>query len=182
MKDPSCRRAPGAGDVLIASPSLEDPHFARSLVYLHTHGEEGSFGLILNRPLGRGFRDLLPDTTLPDVPLHLGGPVQPDQFLLALFRCHPHTHRFHCELAPSPEGVAGSLEDPLCRIRAFVGYAGWSEGQLEEEIARNDWLWTTTDAMMVAGHPTPCLWELLVVGDYRWQRLREKIPGHPGRN
>lgn len=173
---------PAAREVLIASPALTDPNFARCLVYLQDHDAEGSLGFILNRPLGRNLSQLLPDAGLPDLPLYFGGPVQTDQFLLVLFRCHPVTHRFECELNPPPETVADALNNPLCRLRAFIGYAGWTSGQLDSEIARRDWMWTATDEIMVSSAPTPNLWELLVVGDFRWQAHRHRFPADAERN
>lgn len=174
-----------AGDVLVAGPGMTDGHFARSLVFLQDHGPEGSLGLILNRPLGQTLGQLMPGNAFPEplhrLELHYGGPVQSDQMLLILFRVHGPTHRFHCEWNPGEKEIEEAGKDPHCVLKAFLGYAGWGEGQLVGEIARRDWFWTAPDEMMICGR-APLLWELMVAGDYRWQRVREQMPSDPGRN
>lgn len=177
---------PGAGDVLIASPELPDGNFARTLVYLKEHSGEGSLGLILNRPLGQTLSQLMPGAEFPeplaDLPMFFGGPAQTDQFLLCLFRTHPVSHRFSCDLNPDRDAVRAALDDPFCHLRAFVGYAGWTEGQLRDELSGRDWLWTPSDEVMISPAPTPGLWELLARGDFRWQEVRDFLPARPELN
>jgi putative transcriptional regulator len=186
MKDTTHASSPSAGDVLIAHPSMPPNPFAGTLVLLYEHTDEGSLGLILNRPTGQNLSGMLKDAEMPkpfhDIPLYYGGPVQTDQFLLTLFRRDPGTHGFRCEVNPELEQLESALQDSHATLRAFVGYAGWTEGQLEEELSRNDWLWTGADEVMVAPQPTPNLWHLLAQGDYRWHSLRDRLPDHPERN
>ncbi len=175
-----------AGDVLVASPSLVDGNFARTLVFLKEHGEEGSLGLILNRPLFQSLGQLVPQAELPEdlaeLPIYFGGPVQANQFLLTLFRIHPPTHRFHCELNPDADAIREGLQDPDCVVRAFVGYSGWGEDQLQQEVERRDWFWTAPDGEMLQSPTIPRYWELLVNGDFRWQSLRDRMPRNPELN
>lgn len=170
------------GDVLVASPEMADPNFARSLVYLHKHGTSGTLGFVLNRPLGRTLGETLPKADLPEkiqaLDLFLGGPVQSDQLVMTLFRWHPGTNGFHAEMTVEPSQLEAAMADPACEVRAFLGYAGWGEGQLAEEIERRDWLWTAPDVAMVRG-PSPRMWELLVQGDDRWRKVRDYIPSYP---
>lgn len=186
MKDPTHPSAPSAGDVLIAHPDMPDNLFSHTLVYLHTHRAEGSLGLILNRPSGQRLGAILDNPGLPqallDLPVYYGGPVQEDQFLLSLFVCDPLQHHFRMELNPDFECLETLGSDPCIKLRAFIGYASWMEGQLETELRQKDWLWTTTDEVMLADRPTPALWELLARGDYRWQKIRRVIPQTPELN
>lgn len=185
MKD--AYRAPlHAGDVLVAAPSLGDGNFARTLVFLKEHGEEGSLGLILNRPLFQSLGQLVPHADLPDdlamLPVYFGGPVQANQFLLTLFRLHAPTNRFHCELNPEPDAIRDAIDDSECVVRAFVGYSGWGEDQLQGEVDRRDWFWTAPDGEMLKSPSIPRYWELLVNGDFRWQALRKRMPRRPELN
>lgn len=186
MKESFSPSSPEAGDVLVASPALPDGNFARTLVYLKEHSDEGSLGLILNRPLGQTLSQLMPGAEFPeslaDLPMFFGGPAQADQFLLCLFRVHPGSHRFSCDLNPDREAIQAALNDPFCHLRAFIGYAGWTAGQLRGELSGRDWLWTPSDEVMISLTPTPGLWELLVRGDFRWQEVREYLPPRPEYN
>ena len=186
MKDTTHPSLPQAGQVLIAHPDMPGNLFSQTLVYLHTHDPEGSLGLILNRPSGQTLGSVVRNPELPEalraLPLYYGGPVQPDQFLLSLFVCNPHTRQFHMELHPDPDRLITLQTDPHTKIRAFVGYAGWTAGQLDQELRGSDWRWTAADVIMLTEKPTPSLWELLVQGDSRWQKLRDYFPAAPERN
>jgi putative transcriptional regulator len=175
-----------AGDVLIAGPDMPDGHFSRTLVYLKEHDDEGSLGLILNRPVGQTLGRVLSKSDLPacvrDVDLFFGGPVQTDQFLLAVFRIHEPTLTFRCEVNANLEQIEAAMDDPQCVVRAFLGYAGWGEGQLTDEISRRDWYWTAPDEAMIQDRMQPGLWELMATGDYRWQTIRQYLPEHPEMN
>jgi putative transcriptional regulator len=141
---------PVAGRLLVAAPVLADPTFARSVVLLLDHDEEGSLGLVLNRPSHVPVGAVLPPwdgrTTGTDV-LFTGGPVAEDSALALGLHTGP-------EDGPEPEGfrrVAGPFGlvdldvDPdeslaeIDAIRIYAGYAGWSPGQLDDEIAEGAW-------------------------------------------
>ena len=153
--------------MLIAMPQVLDPFFHHSVVLLLHHSEEGSFGLIVNRPTGIQVREILGGMEIDwggeDVAVaHFGGPVQP-QLGTVLFS-PPGGGR---ELAPSGaeiapglvltqhvDDLAGLAAAPPERLRLFLGYAGWGEGQLMEEILRNDWLTAAIDpGFLFAGDP-----------------------------
>jgi putative transcriptional regulator len=141
---------PVAGRLLVAAPAMADPNFARTVVFLIDHDEEGTLGVVLNRPSHVPVGAVLPSwdgrTTGLDV-LFDGGPVAEDSALaIALLRGPVD--------GPEPDGfrrVAGpyglldldldpeAVDPALVAVRIFAGYAGWAEGQLVEEIARGDW-------------------------------------------
>lgn len=135
-------RRPRSGDLLIAAPSLFDPRFRRTVVFLLQHGDDGSAGVVINRRSQRSLEGGdLPDWVLSHALVLDGGPVATDSVLA---------------LAPTdatPPAARRALGPDLCVVdldaltdeavegmRLFVGYAGWGEGQLDGEIARDDWL------------------------------------------
>ena len=135
------------GMLLIAEPFLKDPNFTRSVVLLCEHKPEGSFGLILNRKTSHTLEDLIPDLEGMDNAVNDGGPVQRDTLHFI--------HQFPMEIPGGTElrdGIywGGDFELAIRllkagrinrnQIRFFIGYSGWTEGQLDNEIAEHSWL------------------------------------------
>jgi putative transcriptional regulator len=132
------------GSMLVAHPRLLDPNFRRAILFLSHHSaEDGAIGLILNRPLKKTFGEVAAQTisdNFKNVALFYGGPVAADHLTLASlqWRLNPASVAF--------QSFMGNIEDvhiePQWRrgLRAFVGYAGWSQGQLEGEIDQKAWL------------------------------------------
>ena len=140
---------PEAGDfqglLLAAHPGLKDPNFRRSVLLLTMHDAlTGAFGFVLNRPLGKSAADLLPEhddqSILERVPVYLGGPVGQEQLGFASMKWNPGTKSLELETHLSLEEVADRLSTCPTEVRAFVGYAGWSAGQLEGELAQKAWV------------------------------------------
>lgn len=152
-----------AGLLLVAHPNLKDPNFRRRVLYLIAHTTEGALGVILNVPLGRSAHELLPThqytDSFEDIPVYVGGPVGGDQLSFAEMVWPRGSDkqdekngllqiRHNLSPAEIAELVAKHAELPASeqpaafqqRLRAFVGYAGWSSGQLEQEIAQNAWI------------------------------------------
>lgn len=137
------------GVLLVATPLLDDPNFRRAVVLLCTHDEQGSFGLVLNRPLEAAVVDMLPewrDVVSAPFVLFAGGPVDRAQaFALGLSRASagepwwtPVTDEVglvHLDGDPTTLGALESVED----VRLFAGYAGWGAGQLEAEVSEEAW-------------------------------------------
>ncbi len=133
------------GHLLIASPHLRDPNFARSVVLLIHHSEDGTFGLVLNTPADGTIRDLwsqvaeTPCET--DQSLHVGGPVSGP--LMSL-----HTNKALAEVEVIPGLYFAASRENLEKLiamddqpyRVFIGHSGWSEGQLEDELREGSWL------------------------------------------
>lgn len=133
-----------AGQLLVAAPVLDDPNFARTVVLVIDHDAEGAVGVVLNRPGARDVSQVLPHyepLAAPPRVLFGGGPVTPDGVLCVAFADHPSTERFKTFLGGL--GVLGLDDDEpgegIQRVRLFHGYAGWSEGQLEQELALGAW-------------------------------------------
>jgi putative transcriptional regulator len=137
---------PASGKLLIAEPFLTDPGFARTVVFLCEHGEDGSVGFVLNRPSVNNIGDLLPELHSPDLTIFEGGPVQNDTLHMI--------HRLPdvmggVEIMPgifwggSYTDLSRMIQSHACspeNIRLFIGYSGWGKGQLEEELKEGSWL------------------------------------------
>ncbi len=119
-------------------PDLTDPNFARSVVLILEHDDEGAVGVVLNRPTQISPSDELPDwlplLATPDV-VFLGGPVDPDA-AVGLSAARADDEVSGVQLVDLTAGP-GDLTGP---IRVFAGYAGWGPQQLEMELAQGGWL------------------------------------------
>jgi putative transcriptional regulator len=160
-----------AGKCLIAMPSMGDPRFARSVIYMCAHSADGAMGLIVNKPapdvrLGELLDHLgIPKGDgLPDIRIHIGGPVE-----------HARGFVLHSSDYKSPQGTLKVDDDismtatldvlemiaggsgPRKSILA-LGYAGWGPGQLESEIAQNGWLTADASNDLVFGRANEFKW------------------------
>ena len=140
---------PRQGGLLISAPFLRDYHFARSVVLVIDHNEEGSMGLVLNKNFSRlmTLNELVPALApLPPIPLYKGGPIGRE----TLF--YLHTLSYLKDAHPLGNGLylngdfnemqkyilSGAPTQGV--VRFFMGYAGWQKGQLKQEIEANTWL------------------------------------------
>lgn len=147
-----------SGKFLIAMPAMADPRFERSVVLVCRHSDEGTMGLIVNKPLAEpGFADLLDqigvarDAHMARVAVHYGGPVENGRG----FVLHGDDWVSSEGTMAVPGGLAMTTTQDVLKALArgagparalmALGYAGWAPGQLEAEIGRNDWL--TVDAV-----------------------------------
>jgi putative transcriptional regulator len=138
---------PSRGTLLIANPFLKDPNFSRTVIFLCEHSDEGSFGFILNKRFPRSLSELLPETNINDMPVYQGGPVQKET--LHFLHQYPNLISGGQEVL-SDIYWGGNFESLLinlrnndlnkARIRFFIGYSGWSEGQLNDEMKEESWL------------------------------------------
>lgn len=151
------------GILLVAPPMLRDPNFWRTVVLLCAHDAEGSFGLILNRPVTLTLRDVLEVPV--NYPLSLGGPVQPDtlHILHQLGETIPNAQQvtdgvyWGGEVEALLEKLRTDPPEPE-RIRCFLGYAGWAPGQLEAEYEAGGWLVVPAQAHHVFQNDPLQLW------------------------
>ena len=137
---------------LIAMPAMEDPYFAKSLVYIAEHNDQGALGVIVNRPIDMDLATLFKKIDVPfesaalaRLPVFFGGPVQTDRG----FVLHRPLGSWQSTLVVNQEvglttsrdillsvGQAGQPSDMVITL----GYSGWGAGQLEHELAQNAWL------------------------------------------
>jgi putative transcriptional regulator len=150
---------------LIAMPAMTDPYFAKSLTYVCEHNEQGAMGIVVNRPISLTLSELfaqinmeLKPAELEDVLVHFGGPVQTDRgFVLhepnGEWQSTMHINN-KVELTTSKDilQAIGDGQGPR-HLLMTLGYAGWSEGQLEQELAQNAWLTVPADERIMFDLP-----------------------------
>jgi len=159
-----------APSLLVAMPQLQDPNFARSVVLLCEHQDEGAMGLVINRTTDTKVADIL-DLDLTSVANHelsvsIGGPVDPIRGWLLL----SENLGDGIEVAPglyltaSREILRQLLEtrDPPCRCRFLVGYAGWGPKQLDRELAASAWLTVPVSSRILFDTPSDEIWEVSI--------------------
>lgn len=128
------------GQLLVAAPVLSDPNFRRTVVLVAEHGEEGAMGLVLNRPTETSVGDAVPELSPiagKEEPVFVGGPVSTGSVLAVAELDDPD------DASELLFGAVGFVQEPdvaVQRGRIFVGYAGWSAGQLESELEEESWL------------------------------------------
>lgn len=173
-----------AGQVLLAHPTLTDDNFCQAAVLLHTHTEvDGALGVILNRPLGRALGEVerrFRDGALAGVPLYVGGPVNVTQMAFGGWRFSargPARLRYGLD-----EAEASSLAaDPDFHLRAYVGYSGWTSGQLENELRLNAWVTHAFDRLAESLEGVD-LWKAWMTRARPDLRLLADSPENPGFN
>ena len=160
-----------ANQLLIAMPSLNDPHFARSVIYVCEHHVQGTVGLIINRPmqypLSLVFDQLHIEPTHVEtnrVPLLFGGPIQPERG----FVIHRPFGSWRSSLALR-EGVTITTSNDIIRaiatdtgpkdVLVALGYVGWGENQLDQEVLDNAWLVCPYSSELLYDVPFDDRWE-----------------------
>lgn len=140
------------GHLLIAMPNLTDPFFAKSVTFICTHNQDGAMGIVINRPTDMTFGILfekinlnLQDKSLTERPVLYGGPVQPERG----FVLHQQLGDWDSSITIIDDIAVTTSKDILTavaegsgpkKLLLSLGYAGWTAGQLEQEIAQNAWL------------------------------------------
>ena len=165
---------PGQGSILISEPFLQDAYFQRSVVLLVEHTQEGSMGFVLNKKTDLVVNTFFPELEqLPEMPIFLGGPVHSNR----LFFIHslgdlilPNAVKINEQLYF--DGNFDALKRYILnghsiegKVKFFLGYSGWTEGQLVGEIARNSW---------IVGQPSNRS-VLLADGESFWKRSLESM-------
>lgn len=159
------------GHFLIAMPGMGDPNFNGTVAFICKHNDEGALGIIVNRPSDMQLREVFDQLSLEiksdvatDQPVMNGGPVQPDRG----FVLHQSAREFDSTVDPGAE-VKVTVSQDILRDMALgegpapalvaLGYAGWSSGQLESELAANAWLSTPADAAIIFSTPIEQRWQ-----------------------
>jgi len=157
---------PTKGKILISEPFLIDYYFKRSVVLLAEHNEDGSFGLILNKPVELQLSDIVKDFPSFDTPIYLGGPVKTD----SLYFIHTLGNEIDDSMEIS-EGLFWGGDIEVVKelitigkigteeIKFFVGYSGWVSKQLDGELARNSWLVANMNANDVMHSNPDKMWK-----------------------
>ena len=134
------------GQLLVAGPTLLDPNFARTVVLIVEHGEDGAMGLVLNRPSPIPAEQAIPElgeALDPEERLWVGGPVESTSVVVLADFAGTELEAMSVRgdlglVLPGTDldAVGGAVR----RARPFLGYAGWGPGQLDAELERDDWI------------------------------------------
>lgn len=169
LRIPDQRLKVKAGRILLAEPLMMDPYFRRAVVYVAECNDKGAFGLIINKPIPMFLNEAVANAPKLDTKLGLGGPVE-NQTLHYLHRkgdLVPHSLEvadgifwggdFETVKKLIAKGDMGPND-----IRMFVGYAGWSEGQMAEEMERKSWVVAPGGQELVFDTPRESLWQTIM--------------------
>lgn len=156
-----------AGSLLLASPKLLDPNFQKAVILLSVHSEDdGALGVIINRPSGHTlgeYDDTFADSILGSIPVYEGGPVSTDQVILSAWKCEPQSGIFKLYFGISEEkAIELKEQDPTADIRGFLGYAGWTSGQLESELKQDAWMISPVNTQAMTEEEGTALWRTIL--------------------
>lgn len=147
--------SPDVGSLLVAHPSMLDPNFYRTVVFLAMHDSgEGSLGLIMNRPMNTTLGELdasLSGSVLSGIPLYEGGPVASDKLILAAWKWVEEQSAFQLYFGVDSNKAERLLKGDGYHVRGFMGHAGWTGGQLVAEIEEKAWLLSNRMPELVHG-------------------------------
>jgi putative transcriptional regulator len=175
------------GKLLVASPSLLDPNFSRTVLLIAEHSDEGAMGLVLNRVSEVDVGDAAPDLAdliEPGEMVHAGGPVQTSAVMILAEFDDPATA---ATLVLDRVGFVGADADfealaaDVVRARVFAGMAGWAPGQLEAELERDDWIVEPATADDVFADPGS-LWSTVLERKGGQYALVARMPPDPSLN
>lgn len=153
---------PHVGDLLISEPFLQDENFSRSVVLLCEHNDDGSFGLVFNKPSILRINEILEDFDFLDLEVYVGGPVEQNTL--------HYVYWGNKELEGSIQigenlWWGGDFEELVSRlktgtfdlenIRFFLGYSGWAPGQLKDELTEDTWIICKEEVDRETFHLTP---------------------------
>ena len=177
---------PAQGRLLLSEPTLRDQFFSRSVVLLAEHNDNGSFGLIVNKPLYVNFNEIVKDFPPLDCKLYIGGPVKTD----SIFILHTLGNTIESSLEIM-DGLywGGNIEQikdliskqliPQDAIRFFIGYAGWNSGQLQTELQENSWLIINSKLEQIMHHQPENLWSNMIKGLGKDYAIWANYPSDP---
>ena len=178
------------GDVLLSEPTMGDLHFGRSVVLIIDHSEtEGTFGIILNKPLRYQLNEIVESFNDFHAPVFLGGPVAENQvfFIHTLGDLIPDS----CMVTEGlywggdanvlntliEQGIANNDN-----VRFFLGYSGWEKGQLLGELEQNTWVVYKAPVKTLLSTPSDQLWKTLLERMGRQYALWSRFPKNPEEN
>lgn len=176
---------PETGTLLLAHPSMQDPNFYRTVVFLAAHdSEDGSLGLVMNRAMNKTLGEsdpALSNSLMADVPLYDGGPVARDKLILAAWRWVQEEGTFQLYFGIDNIRAEQLLVDSSFQVRGFMGHAGWTEGQLDVELEQDAWLLSRSLPELINGEGEE-VWRSILLHENPAMRLFLDAPEDPSLN
>jgi putative transcriptional regulator len=177
-----------SGSVLLSHPSLRDPNFSKTVVFLSNHSEsEGTLGVVLNRPLEKTLTQMdkeFAKLSIGDCPVYDGGPVDKDKLILAAWDWKDKEHSFRLHFGidiTKAESLIAQKKN--IHVASFLGHSGWSPGQLEDELDANTWVLSSL-SFQIFNHidkKSEC-WRSTISSMSDELRLQANAPEKPWRN
>jgi putative transcriptional regulator len=160
---------PEAGRLLLSEPFLNDGYFKRAVILLTEHNGEGTTGFILNKPMDINFQDIIDESHYFDGTVMIGGPVGRDTLHFVHTLGSKISNTTTLSNAISWGGDFENILDLISKgelysdeIKFFIGYCGWSPGQLEMEIKNNSWFVFPSKDEYIMNHDTSNLWHKIL--------------------
>ncbi|MFV0545970.1 MAG: YqgE/AlgH family protein [Bacteroides sp.] len=180
---------PSRGKILISEPFLADNMFGRSVVLLIDHTDDGSMGLILNKPYPLFLNDLIDDLTHLDlIPLYKGGPMAPDT-LFYIHRLSHITGALPIEKGLYLNGNFEEIKNYLLEgnpskgvIRFFLGYSGWESRQLSKELEEDTWLVSRSEQTFLMDTDIKEIWKEALISMGNKYKAWARFPQVPSLN
>lgn len=181
--------SPKKGQVLLSEPFLNDPYFKRTVILLCEHNDEGSFGFVLNNYIDVELDQIMEEMPKFNSKISIGGPVRNSN----LYYLHTLGNRIEESLEILPGVFMGGdfnlLKKMLVQgeirpeeVRFFVGYSGWSPGQLKAEIETSSWFVADVDAAMIMNTDVNDLWKVIMKKFGRRGEIIANMPEDPSLN
>jgi putative transcriptional regulator len=180
---------PGKGKILISEPFLNDPHFKRTIILLSEHNEEGSIGFVLNKPTEYKLNQVIDDFPEFDTLVYYGGPVQ----LNTLQFIYKGENIIEGSMEIMPGLYWGGSFDLLRTLieskavnpedfRFFLGYSGWGDGQINDELELKSWIVSDTTIENVFSDEPDKLWRETLKGMGKKFAILASFPDNPSVN
>ncbi|MFP6901336.1 MAG: YqgE/AlgH family protein [Opitutales bacterium] len=153
-----------SGSILLSHPTLRDPNFLRTIVFVSTHSSEtGTLGVIINRPMTNTLAELdssFQDNPLADTQVYEGGPVEKEKLIIAAWEWmdSPNSFKLHFGIDVN-RAMSIKESNPDADFVCFAGHSGWSPGQLESELEENAWVVSTLDKNTFDKREENSLWK-----------------------
>lgn len=156
------------GKILLSTPSLQDPHFDKTVIYLAEYNQNGALGFVINKIFPRVFNELTAYKNSKPFTLYEGGPVENE----SLYFLHRRPSVIEGGTLITGDTYLGGNFDQLVQginhntisamdIKLLIGYCGWDNGELETEITEGSWVLTDINSATVFATPPAMLWEEL---------------------
>ena len=160
---------PAKGRVLISEPFMIDQYFKRSVVYLAEHADEGTVGFMLNKELDIQIDQILEEFPKFDAPVYMGGPVQPQNLFFIHTKGEMISESIEIEEGIYWNGNFDELKEYISMgvvtkndVKFFLGYSGWDNGQLEDEMKENSWLVQVISKELLLSETDEDLWKKVI--------------------
>lgn len=177
------------GKVLISEPFLDDDYFTRSVVLLCDHHDEGSFGFVLNNYIDQPIHEIVEEFPEFNSKISVGGPVETN-LLFFIHNC-PDLIEDSVQITDKiymggsfdtvkEKVISGELTDN--NIKFFLGYSGWGENQLQDEIDKNSWFVATLGSDTIMSYSEEDMWEKILANMSEKHKLIATFPNNPNLN